>query len=576
MRHVQSTLLFTAIACLLSLPRVAHANGTTLMPGGAASVGRGGAVAARPEDPTAMSTNPAGLAFLPGNRFLVDVNAVHQKMCVDPYGYYGWGLYDPVDPALGNSEFGDQSALDSTRHPTAGATYASTPLGIVCNSAPITPLPQFAWAGRVSKNFALGAGLVAPVLVPGLQFGGADGTIETPYGPRPTPTRYSLIKQEVTYASAPTLAAAYRFLPILSAGVSMQIASIALRQTQAQAAFAGTNPSTDFLTTLTAQDFFIPAFTFSLHARPVRALNLMTAFKWSDDFRGSGDATYETNTFHRGATSGSIPYKNDPVRIRDIDVRLPWELTFGARYAQMLPGAEEGDPMATERWDVEADFTYTFNRRTAIATGTLGQDAKLVTRLADGTTGVSPTVSADSVGAVNVDNHAKDYYAVRFGGSYSILPKRVAINAGGFYESRAIDLAYADITSFAFQRIGMGLGILLRFGNWDLRAAGAHIFSETVDIAPPPHQPVENANPNDPRSGFDQRIGGTFSETGRRQGGVVARDPSAPAPSQADAVAAKTQSAAAIVVPGAPNRVINAGKYSAAFDVISVGITYHF
>jgi hypothetical protein len=569
MRHVQSTLLAIAIACLAG---AAHANGTTLMPGGTASVGRGGAIAARPEDPTAMGTNPAGLAFLPGQRFMVDVNAVVQKMCVDPYGYYGWGVYDK-----GTSEFGDQLKVDNPRRPTIGATYATTPLGTVCNSAPTTPFPQFAWAGRITKNFALGAGIIAPVLVPGMQFGGGDGTIETPYGPRPTPTRYSLIKQEVTYAAAPTLAAAYRFLPVLSAGLSVQILSVAVRATQAQAAFAGTDPATDFLATVSAQDFFVPVLTFSLHARPVRQLNLMTAFKWSDDFRGSGDVTYETNTYYRGANLENAPYKNDPIRIRDITVRFPWELTAGARYAQMLPGAEEGDPMATERWDVEADFAYSFNQRASLASATLGQDATLVTRLGDGTKGMSQTVSADSVPQANVDSHTKDSYAVRIGGSLSVLPKRLAINAGGFYESRAVDLAYADITSFAFQRVGLGLGLLLRFGAWDLRAAAAHVFSETVDIAPPPYQPVEKASSNDPRSGFDERVGGTFSDTGKRQGGVVLRDPSAPAdPSKADAVAAKTQSAAAVLGGGVPNRVINAGKYSAAFDVISVGVTYHF
>src|SRR5262245_61372373 len=103
MRNVTST---TALLFLALCPAVARANGTTLMPGGAASVSRGGAVAARPEDPTAIATNPAGLAFLPDNQVIINLDTPFQRMCVDPYGYYGWGVY-----AEGKSEFGDQLAL---------------------------------------------------------------------------------------------------------------------------------------------------------------------------------------------------------------------------------------------------------------------------------------------------------------------------------------------------------------------------------------------------------------------------------------------------------------------------------
>src|SRR5882724_12744524 len=103
-RHVHSTTVLVLIACC---PAVARANGTTLMPGGAASVARGGATAARPEDPMAMTQNPAGLAFLPGHVALVGLDAPFQKMCVDPYGYYGWGVYN----GDGTSQFGDQTKV---------------------------------------------------------------------------------------------------------------------------------------------------------------------------------------------------------------------------------------------------------------------------------------------------------------------------------------------------------------------------------------------------------------------------------------------------------------------------------
>ena len=108
-----------------------------------------------------------------------------------------------------------------------------------------------------------------------------------------------------------------------------------------------------------------------------------------------------------------------------------------------------------------------------------------------------------------------------------------------------------------------------------LRLAAAHILSETVEVAPPPHQPVTSTVDGDPRSGFDKRVGGTFDDLGNRRGGVVLEDPSAPSPAKADAVAAKTQASGGASV-GQPNRVINAGRYTASFDVLSVGLAYHF
>jgi hypothetical protein len=167
----------------------------------------------------------------------------------------------------------------------------------------------------------------------------------------------------------------------------------------------------------------------------------------------------------------------------------------------------------------------------------------------------------------------KDSIAVRLGGSYAVAPREVALHAGGFYENRGIDAAYASVDSFAFARFGVGFGMTVRLGSVDLLAAYGHIFQETVEVVPPPHEPVEDFEAGDPTSGFDQRVGGTFAANGTRVGGVVLADPDAP--SKGDAVARGQQSSAA-PAPARPERVINAGKYTASFDVISVGLQYHF
>jgi long-subunit fatty acid transport protein len=548
----------------------AHASGMELEPGGPRSVARGGATAARPEDPMLLVQNPAGMAFLTGHVYFAALDTVSDHMCVDPYGYYGWGVY-----TANRSEFGDPVALDNPTHPTIGATYATTPLPKVCNSAPSSPLPQTGWAGKITDRLAMGAGFVAPVVVPGLQFGGADGTIQTAYGPRPTPTRYTLVKQSVTAASDPTVGVAYRILDQLAAGLSLQVLMIRADASAVQNQVSGTQPSTDMFARVTTQDFFVPALTFSVHAKPIAPIDLTAAFRWSDDFHGAGDVVYETNTYYRGATSGPIPYTNDPVKLADVTIKLPWQLTSGIRFHGDLPDkGHRGDPMGTELWDVEVDGSYLFNKRASLTAIRVGQDVSLVTKNADGTQG-STTVKANSLPVFNIDRHLLDVMTVRVGGSYSLLPRKLLLNAGVFYETRGVDPAYADIDTFAFQRIGVGFGAVLRLGSIDLIAGYGHIASETLDVAPPPHQNLENAKPGNPASGFDQRVGGTFADDGTRKGGVVLADPNAPSPGHADAVAHKTAQAG-VATSARPNRVINAGKYTASFDVFSLGAAFHF
>jgi hypothetical protein len=295
--------------------------------------------------------------------------------------------------------------------------------------------------------------------------------------------------------------------------------------------------------------------------------------------------TIETNTFHEGASFGPVPFENEPIELSNVTVRLPWSLTAGARYAAPLPdafGADStgfGDPMDTDQWDVEVDASYAFTARTGSASVEAGQDVVVMTRerLPDGSDQLASTdpVAREDLATFEVDRHLKDSIALRLGGSFAVVPRQAMAQAGVFYETRGVDPAYADVDTFAFQRFGFGLGFMLRLGSFDVTAAYSHIFSETLEVAPPPHQNVEDSTPGDPESGFDQRIGGTFDAEGTRVGGVEYPDPDAPRPENADAVARKTQQAA-VATTARPNRVMNAGKYTAAFNVVSVGVVYHF
>lgn len=568
-----------AILALTLVPATVRAGGLELLPGGTRSVGRGGAVAARAEDPFTLLYNPAGLARLEGQRLLLNVDVPVHDMCVDLYGYYGWGVYE-----AGDSEFGN-SASD--------AAYTDAPLDEVCNSARIAPVPHLAWAARLTDEIGLGFGFLAPTLIGGLQFGGDDGTVATPDGARPTPTRYQLVKQEILFGLNPTLGVGYRPIPRLRFGAALQVLMARARSSVVQAGTAGTSPHADHFVELTAQDYFIPALILGVHATPIDPLDLGLAFRWSDRLDGPGEVAYRTNTYHEGATTGPFPFENPPIPLKAVQVSLPWVVTASARYAQLLPDAGdaakggERDPMAHERWDVELDVAYELRGRTSKSAveaeaNRLCDDPnapdpttaprvpcfRIASRRADGEPLAALEVLEEDFTQLEIDRHMQDAIAVRLGGSYSLVPRRFAVSAGAFFETRGVDPDYASIDTFAFQRVGTGVGVVLRVGDFDLMASYAHIFQEELDVAPPAHEPFSEGTA-DPKTGFDQRTGGS-NAAGNDIVGPVLEDPDAPSPAAADGTASLRQPAI-VSTQARRARVVNAGRYTAAFDVLSVG-----
>lgn len=561
----QAWLVVGLVGFLASAPTGAAANGLELGPGGTRSMARGGAVLARPMDPMAMLHNPAGLPRLSGEQVMLNLDFAFHDMCFDPYGYYGWGI--PPKEGGGVSDFGD---------PTS-AEYTERRLDQVCNSAPVLPVPQMAWAFHVLDDLAFAIGFVAPTIVSGLQWGGDNGSIATSGGPRPTPTRYQMIRQEVLFGLNPTFSAGYRFSDALSVGLTLHIGMLKANAYAMTTVGSGTSPEDDMLTKLTVEDYFVPGVTASIHSEPLPGLSLMASARIFDDFDGPGEMTFTTGHYQSLRKGDFAPHKNDPVALDRVQVKVPWALNAAARYAQLLPGMEGkvgrtgGDPLATELWDVELDFTYNLNARVGQNQVSLGDDIELNFRRADGMPRTPARVLAEDVEDFAVERHLKNSIGLRLGGSFNPVPDLLGLSAGVFYENRGIDPDYATVDSFAFARVGFGVGATVRLGGFDLLVAYGHIFQETVDVAPPPHANWDRADPDDPTSGFDQRI----PVDGSVEGVEPTADPRAPAPSQADGVASYQQAAAVETAQLRP-RVVNAGSFSAGFNMFSVGVVYRY
>jgi long-subunit fatty acid transport protein len=565
---VKSTTRFLATsACALLVPSAASAfGGLELSPGGSRALGRGGAVVARADDPYALIHNPAGLSVIRGDQLLLNVDVPFHKMCVTPIGYYGWGVYES-----GESDFGDSGEveLDADGEPIVSATYATDPLDRVCNSATVLATPNIAYNMRFGEDLGIAFGMLSPTAVAGLQYGGEDGTINTPDGARPTPTRYQLVKQEVKFALAPTVGIGYRVMPRLSLGFTFQWVAAEVEQTIVQARNAGTSPHPDALVKLRAKDYFIPGATLGILATPIDPLDIGFAFRVYDGFGGSGDLRYTTATYQQGATSGFEPYVNPPIGVTDIETSVPWSMTLAVRYAHPLaaPVAGElpkrGDPLATELFDVELDLGYQFNARASESSINIGA-GELIFSDVDGNSEFLEVPDQDEF---DVDRHLRDAATIRLGGTYNIVPRYLGVSAGTFYESRGVDPDYANIDSFAFARFGLGVGLIARVYDWDFGVAYGHVFQETLVVGAPPHEPVEDAVEGDPSSGFDKGVGRTATDPGYV---LEEQNP----PKNPDGTAKLEQS---VLYPtGAPKRVVNAGTYEASFHILAVSVSYRF
>ena len=346
--------------------------GAAFNTGGTRALSRGGAVAARAEDPMVLLYNPAGLADIQGKQIIFSLDMPFRSACVQPYGYYGWGIYEP-----GVSEFGDTGVVtrDASGNPTPGQ-YATRPLDEVCDSGRSAPFPEPAFAIRLNDKFGLGFGFVGPSLLGEQQWGGADGTIARDGTGLPTPTRYQLVRQAVTFGLNPTAGIGYRVLRELRVGATFQWIALGAETSIVQAQDAGTSPHNDMLVTVRTQDYFIPSLTFSIHTTPIEELDMVLSFLWRDSLDGSGEAIFETNPYTHGLNVGGIPFKNAPIALDRVHQPLPWALTLGTRYADRIeprnrgaskPGDPPSDPLATELWDVELDLSLLLNARASEA-----------------------------------------------------------------------------------------------------------------------------------------------------------------------------------------------------------------
>ena len=466
--------------------RAAHATSVEEFPdNGSEQEGRGGAWVARASDPLAAFYNPAGLAGQ-ATRLTLQANFAVQSRCFTRVKALGDSTQDGVAP---------------------GGTYPR-----VCseNANALHPFvdPQLGFTWRLTDRIGLGLLLLGPSAV------GATTWPEFVDG-RAAPQRYLLLRSNVVFFT-PTIGVGWEALPGLRVGASFQ-AGIAPQVDFVHATAATNAPNEspgadDIRAELKASSWFVPGFTLGSIWSPGDSIDVAGWYRWSAPIIARGDVTTAGNYFTSqvaktpadtsGVTYGdtskgdcgnpafttSKPCGNgNNARLK---VPIPMEAKIGARYHRprrgRRPGAEHRrDPIAHDVFDVEIDFTWANDSAVDSLELAFPSDAN-----GNGTIPANPGIPEGKLPPnADVRYHFRDVFGVRIGGDYNVLPDRLAVRAGGFFETSAADPTYQNIDFDGADRVGLAAGATYRIALGshaiDVMAAYGHVFFGTLGNSNP-------------------------------------------------------------------------------------------
>jgi hypothetical protein len=603
---VSRHLVILAAVLIACLPETARAGGTEFPADGTRGLGRGGAVAARADDPTIMTRNPAALALLWDDQVVLGAHLLLANACMQPTGAYGWGIQGNGALNLGNGPVYPLAEPGDTYlngRPLTG--FADEPYSRVCFQGAAPFLPTVALSMKLSDDFGVGFGFFPPDVASLNQWGNRDGTYDTPNGRRPNPLRYYRSFQSASYFSL-LGAAGYRIAPWISIGAGLQWMLVAYQATTWTTPISALDPESDVRGDLFGRDLFIPGVIASVQLQPIDALDVVAGFKWSDRVKskvkldittgalGTGEVLRYRDAMGQLQTIGSsIPTtaNNQPGSVDAPPIWAP-QLTLGVRYADRLKpkpkdlraahAAARGtveDHMQTERWDVEADAVYYFTSVYDKAEY-VTRDAMLTLRTVDasGIVGAIPASPGDCtkrdpktnncIGerVVQTQLGGKNQFTVRVGGDYNLLPGLLALRAGVSYEARGQQPAMLNVLNYMLSRYGVHAGLTVRVaGKTDISFGYAHFIHENVQLQVYNNSSVSTYPPRYRMAQYHFKPGAGVPDAmgnGASSGGF--------------------SGVAGVEVPnGEPGYdigpyFVNAGRYFFHLDVVSLSFTQHF
>lgn len=450
--------LLLGAACL-GVCSTAQAGGIEYVGRGPRALGRGGAFAARADDPMAMIYNPAALADLQGSQVMLNLQNAFYDSCVTREGTYG----DAMPPNGTTDRYGDF------------VNYRDFYFPRVCQNNRVNPGLWLAYTTKLTDTIGVGFGIMTPAAAGHLIWG--DGKGSTKDKSLPSPVRYQLIEQDGKVID-PTFSVSAKATSWFSLGLSLQWGMAFIKNVNHTLLNGGENPSEDVYSELIVSDLFVPAMIASAQIVPHDNFDVSLFGRISDDIRAEGETNVRTPAYSDSLTKDSN---------KDVTARIPVPgyagvaVRYADRFAARVDG-KRGDAMVEEKWDLELDLTYHMTSRF----DTIPVNVPSLPRagLPDGI-------------KFELEHYWKDQISVQLGGDYNILPGVLALRAGAHYESSAINGSYMGIDFQPAQRLGLHLGGTYRVGSVDLSLAYAHIFQETITIpkSDAAYRQIADANP---------------------------------------------------------------------------------
>lgn len=484
--------LCAALVGMTLAPSARASSGIDSPENGVVQVGRGGAWVARADDPLAVYFNPAGIARQ-STGIHVGAHVLLMNRCYTRLGPDG----QPVSP--GKS--------------LPGPGAEGGPAAEVCKETSPFPNPQAAATLRLTDQLALGISVMGPHGVgkstwpETLSYINKFG-VETE---QPAPQRYMLVEADSTIL-LPTISVGYSITDQLSVGAGF-IWGVALIEflnftegvspepAMGKAPVDDFDAHVDVQARISAKDLFIPGFVIGGLWSPTPRFDVGAWLKWTDAVRSKVDlhaeSLYWTPSGQKNTdpckTKDEDPTNDDPggpscnitnaKEAGDLVFRIPMEAKIGMRYHHPRPGTAKpdwasrkekrtSDPMTEDLFDVELDFTWAHN--SVVDNLQLRFKPRTPIALGSGTFSSAPENS-------DVAHNWKDVIGVRLGGDYVVLPGRLALRAGGFFESKGQDDEYLNVDFHLGHRIGVGGGATVRLGPVDVSLAYQHTFFGALD-----------------------------------------------------------------------------------------------
>lgn len=425
-----------AALTLLLTAAPARAGGYDYPAQGTFALSRGGAFAARADNPVAIYYNPAGAARLRGTHILINGNLLWEDVRYQRRIYNDDGTVSEIYPH------------------TALETDPSKRLRMpeLQNKDGVFPTPFIAITSDLSVlrpyGLTLMAGLYGPHVHPRRSYPayckkGISPCVETTADDKdgvPSPARYDGIVTDVLMAF-PSLGLAWeppwKAVKGLRIGAVFQVVYAEFVHETTAAVVAADDPRWDVGIRIESKDSFTPTGIFGV--------------QWGGlDFLELGVSARVGFTEHfKGRVTTRVP---DEMSAFDVDtegdiettLKMPWVVRSGVRFIQR-------DAAGRELFDVELDFVY---------------ESTSDVELFDNTATLQ--VNGQDIQPLPKTYGWDDTFGVRLGGTYNFWELfgkgLLKVSLGGFYESAAMPQEYTRLDFMPMERFGLAGGLDF---SWD-------------------------------------------------------------------------------------------------------------